>query len=158
MDPLSVLAAATAAYNALKSGIELGKELQGMAGDLSSLWQSAAQLTRMAAEPPKASIFENQQDAEAKAIEIYVARQKAMELTLQAKRLFIGEYGLQAWDSVQKEVVKIRREAERMRIEEEKAAAARREELKEAAVVTAIVMGLLAVMGLVGFVLLMKGN
>jgi hypothetical protein len=157
MDPLSVLAVATTAYNALKSGIEAGKELQGMAADLSSLWQSAAQLTRMAAEPPKKTFFVTQKDAEARAIEIYIARQKAMELTLEAKRLFIAEYGLGAWDSVQKEVVRIKKEAERMRIEEEKAAQQRLEDLKEATVITSIVLGLCAFIGLVGFVLMARG-
>lgn len=157
MDPLSVLAVATTAYNALKSGIEAGKELQGMASDLSSLWQSAAQLTRMAAEPPKKTIFVTQKDAEARAIEIYIARQKAMEMTLEAKRIFIAEYGLGAWDSVQKEVVRIKKEAERMRIEEENVARQRLEDLKEASVITGIVLGLCGMIGLIGFVLMARG-
>ena len=158
MDPLSVLAAATAAYNALRTGIEVGKELQGMAGDLSSLWQSAAQLTRMAADPPKKTLFLNEKDAEAKAIEIYVAKQKALEMTLAARNMFIGQYGLNAWDGIQKEVIRIKREAERMRIEEERATEQRREEIKEVAVVTLIVMGILGVMGLIGVALLMRGG
>ena len=37
MDPITILAAAKASYEALKAGIAVGKELQHMAQDLSSL-------------------------------------------------------------------------------------------------------------------------
>ena len=38
MDPLTVLAVAKGSYEAIKAGIAVGKELQGMAKDLGSLF------------------------------------------------------------------------------------------------------------------------
>ena len=47
MDPLTILAAAQAAYAGIQAGIAAGKEIQGMAADLSELWGSVAKLTHM---------------------------------------------------------------------------------------------------------------
>ena len=53
MDPITILAGCTAAYNAIKQGISVGKELQGMIGDVSSIMDSVGQLTQVAAKPQK---------------------------------------------------------------------------------------------------------
>ena len=51
MDPLTILALAKASYEAIKGGIAVGKEIQGMAKDMGSLFDSVAHLTRIAAAP-----------------------------------------------------------------------------------------------------------
>ena len=53
MDPLTILALAKASYEAIKTGISVGKEMQGMFGDVMSLLDSAGKLSRIAARPPK---------------------------------------------------------------------------------------------------------
>jgi hypothetical protein len=40
LDPITVIATASAAYNALKKGIEIGRELQDMGGQLAT-WAGA---------------------------------------------------------------------------------------------------------------------
>jgi hypothetical protein len=40
LDPVTVIATASAAYNALKKGIEIGRELQDMGGQLAT-WAGA---------------------------------------------------------------------------------------------------------------------
>jgi hypothetical protein len=40
LDPITVIATASAAYNALKKGIEIGRELQDMSGQLAA-WAGA---------------------------------------------------------------------------------------------------------------------
>ena len=78
MDPVTVMAACTASYNAIKAGIAVGKEIQHMAGDLAGLWDSVAKLTRMAAEPAKyTNIGASRESYEARAIELYAAKAKA---------------------------------------------------------------------------------
>ena len=72
--------------------------------------------------------------------------------------MFIGQFGLAAWDQVQKEVIEIRKEIERQRYAEEKARAAKIEEIKEAAVVGFIVLGVLMVMLIVGAMFLERIN
>ena len=157
MDPLTILAAAQAAYGALQAGIAAGKEVQSMAADLSDLWGSLAKLTQIAAEPPKKTFF-NDKSAEQIAIERYTAKAEAYELTLKARNLFVGTYGLAAWDQVQREVINIRKEIERHKYEEEKARAAKLEEIREAGVVTIIVLGILSAMFLIGVVMLERSH
>ena len=153
MDPLTLLAAAQAAYAGIKAGIAAGKEIQGMAADLSDLWGNLAKLTQIAAEPPKKTFF-NDKSAEQIAIERYAAKAEAYELTLKARNLFVGTYGLAAWDQVQREVINIRKEIERQKWEDEKSRAAKLEEIREATVVTLIVMFGLSVILCIGIILL----
>ena len=153
MDPLTILAVAQTAYAAIKTGIAAGKEIQHMAADLSDLWGSLAKLTQIAAEPPKKTFF-NDKSAEQIAIERYTAKAEAHDLTLKARNLFVGTYGLAAWDQVQREVINIRKEIERQRWQDEKDRAAKLEEIREATVVTLIVMFGVAVIFCVGIILM----
>jgi hypothetical protein len=143
MDPLTLLAMAQAAYAGIQAGIVAGKEIQGMAADLSDLWGSVAKLTHMAADKPSTSIFSDK-SAEQIAMERYAAKAEAQDLALKAKNMFVGKFGLAAWDQIQKEVIEIRKEIERQKYEENRASEARMEEIKEAGVVFMIVMGVLA--------------
>jgi type IV secretory pathway component VirB8 len=68
--------------------------------------------------------------------------------------MFVGTYGLAAWDQVQREVINIRKEIERQRWEDEKARAAKLEEIREATVVTLIVMFGLSVILCIGIILM----
>lgn len=122
---MTVLAACTASYNAIKAGIAVGKEIQHMAGDLASLWDSVAKLTRMAAEPARyTNIGSSRESYEARAIELYAAKAKAHDMAAQVRGQFIASYGLEAWDQVQRAVAEMKRqaalaEAERRRKQDE---------------------------------------
>jgi len=153
MDPLTILAAAQAAYAGIQAGIAAGKEIQGMAADLSELWGSVAKLTHMTAEKPSTNLFSNK-TAEQIAIERYTAKAEAVSLAEKAKNMFIGQFGLAAWDQVQREVINIRKEIERQKYEEERLAEARLEDIKEAGIVTAIVLFVLSIMLGIGIILL----
>ena len=153
MDPLTILAGAQAAYAAIKAGVAAGKEIQKMAADLSDLWGNLAKLTQIAAEPPRKTFFNNK-SAEQIAVERYTAKAEALDLTLKARNLFVGTYGLAAWDQVQREVINIRKEIERQKWEEQKERAAKLEEIREATVVTLIVMFGLSIILCVGIILL----
>lgn len=153
MDPLTILAGAQAAYAAIQAGIAAGKEIQGMAGDLSELWGSLAKLTQISAEPPRVNIF-SRKTAEQIAIERYTAKAQAQDLALKAKNMFVGQFGLAAWDQVQREVINIRKEIERQKWEDERVRAAKMEEIREAGVVTLIVMLILGVILCVGVIFL----
>lgn len=156
MDPLTILAAAQTAYSGLKVGIAAGKEIQHMAKDLSELWGSLAKLTQLAADPPKKTIF-NRKSAEQIAIERYTAKAEAQDLALKARNMFVGQYGLAAWDQVQREVINIRKEIERERYMAEKEREDKIEQIKDAAVVTTIVLGIITAIGLIGVAFLVRG-
>lgn len=99
MDPLTALAIAKASYEAIKGGIAVGKELQGMAKDLGSLFDSVAAITRAAAEPAKGSLLGGK-SAEQMAMEAYAAKAEADQMMAELKNQFIGEFGIAAWDQV----------------------------------------------------------
>ena len=156
MDPVTLIATATAAYNGLKGAIAAGKEIQELAQDLGSLWSAVGQLTHLAASPPKKRLFSNAADIEKEAMERYAAKSKAFHMQAEIKNLFISVYGLPAYEAVQREVIEIRKETDRQHREEERIAAERAEELKDAAGLFFIVMGLVVAMGITGFLLLLK--
>ena len=98
MDPLTLLAAAKVSYEALKAGIAVGKELQSMAKDLGSLFDSVAAITRVAADP-KGSLKAGK-SAQQIAMEAFAAKAEADQMMEGLKNHFIGEFGIAAWDQV----------------------------------------------------------
>jgi len=156
MDPITLIAGATAAYNGLKSAIAAGKEIQEMAQDLGSLWNAVGQLTHLAATPVKKGMFSKPADIEKQAMDRYAAKAKAFKMQEEIKNLFISVYGIGAYESVQREVIEIRKEVDRQHREEERLAAERAAELKDAAGLFLIVMGLIVAIAVVGVLLMIK--
>jgi hypothetical protein len=119
MDPLTLLAAAKASYEAIKAGIAVGKELQGMASDMGSLFDSVAAITRTAADP-KSSLMSGK-SAQQIAMEAYAAKAEADQMMEDLKNHFIGEFGIAAWDSVLSATTQIKKEQRAAALEAEKA-------------------------------------
>lgn len=109
MDPITILAIAKGSYEAIKGGIAVGKELQGMAKDLGSLFDSVAHITRIAAEPPKAGLLSGK-TAEQMAMEAYAAKAEADQMMADLKNHFVGEFGIAAWDEVVAATIKIKKD------------------------------------------------
>jgi len=150
MDPLTLLAAAKASYEAIKAGIAVGKELQGMASDMGSLFDSVAAITRTAADP-KGSLM-NGKSAQQIAMEAYAAKAEADQMMEELKNHFIGEFGIVAWDQVLSATTQIKKD--------QKAAALQAEKDQEEMTHTVMVWGaafLAFVVVLVCFVLIAIG-
>jgi hypothetical protein len=116
MDPLTILALAKASYEAVKGGIAVGKEMQSMAKDLGSLFDSVAHITRIAAEPPKAGLLSGK-TAEQMAMEAYAAKAEAEQMIAELKNHFVGEFGLAAWDEVLSHTIQIKKDIKAAEIE-----------------------------------------
>lgn len=123
MDPIAILAIAKGSYAAIKAGIAVGKEMQGMAKDLSSLWKSVGQLTQIAADP-KPGLMSGK-TLEQVAMEAYAAKAEAMKMMHDIEMQFITEHGLAGWDSVRSMVIEMRKKQRRLEEEEQR----RQEEL-----------------------------
>jgi hypothetical protein len=119
MDPLSLLMMAKASYEAVKAGIAVGKELQGVAADLGSLFDSVAAITRHAAQPPKGGLLSGK-TAEQMAMEAYAAKAEADQLLADLKNHFVGEYGLAAWDQVVAQTTQIKKDMRAAALEAQK--------------------------------------
>jgi hypothetical protein len=118
MDPLTLLAAAKVSFEALKAGIAVGKELQGMAKDLGSLFESVAAITRVAADP-RSSLMAGK-SAQQIAMEAYAAKAEAESMMADLKNHFVGEFGLAAWDQVIAATTKIKKDQKAAALQAEK--------------------------------------
>ena len=119
MDPISLLLLAKTSYEAVKTAVAAGKEIQGVAKDLGSLFDSVAHITRIAAEPPRASLLSGK-TAEQMAMEAYAAKAEADQLMADLKNHFVGEYGLAAWDQVVAATTQIKKNQKAAALQAEK--------------------------------------
>ena len=110
MDPLTILASIKAAHSTIKTAIAVGKELHHIAKDLSDLMNGVAKLTQESVSP---SGWKTKGSAEARAIEAYSAKMEAQQLEADIRNAIVGKYGLKAWDSIQRNVIIIRKEMKR---------------------------------------------
>lgn len=108
MDPLTILALANASYEAIKGGIAVGKEIQGMAADLGSMFDSVARLTRIAAAPPAGSLLSGK-TAEQMAMEAYAAKAEADQMMADLKNQFVSQFGIAAWDDILRETTRLKK-------------------------------------------------
>ena len=100
MDPITVIATASAAYNALKKGIAIGRELQDMGGQLAQ-WAGAVSdlefLAKKAEQPPWWKIGSNVQ---AEAIEIFAAKKRIEAQRDELKTYIQFSYGQSGWEEL----------------------------------------------------------
>ena len=149
LDPITVIATASAAYNALKKGIEVGRELQDMSGQLAA-WAGAVSdldfIAKKAEDPPWWRVGSNVQ---AEAMEIFAAKRKIQAQRDELKTFVQYSYGQSGWEELLRIEAQVRKRKQ--------ATDHRRAELKELAVTVVIVVlvlvGGLAALGLLAFIL-----
>ena len=97
IDPFTAIAAATAAFNGIKKGIEVGKDLTSMGSQLQNWSKAISDLDfahEKATKPPAYKMFTNTQSY---ALEAWTAKQKANELRTELKNHISFVYGPTAW-------------------------------------------------------------
>lgn len=96
MDPITILAAATAAYNGVKKAVELGREvsdiysqLSSWAGHVGNLQDAIRDIEEEEKKPSiwKKITFEKSETAEA--FDIYAAKQKLIEMEKEIRHMFL---------------------------------------------------------------------
>jgi hypothetical protein len=145
VDPITIIATASAAYNALKQGIAVGRELQDMGGQLAT-WAGAVSdmefLAKKAQEPPWWKVGSSVQ---AEAIEIFAAKKK-IEAQRDELRTFVQfSYGQSGWEELLRIEAQVRKRKQ--------ATDHRKAEMKEMAINVALVVLVLAA-GIAGLALL----
>jgi len=149
MDPVTIIATASAAYNALKKGIEFGRELQDMGGQLAQ-WAGAVSdlefLSKKAENPPWWKIGGNVQ---AEAMEIFAAKKRIEAQRNELKTYIQYSYGQSGWEELLRIEAQVRKRKQ--------ATEHRRAEMKELAItivlVALILVGGVAALGLFAFIL-----
>ena len=155
MDPVSLMAGATASYNAVKRAIAAGQELESMIGSLSK-WMSCLsdldQAEREAKNPPIFKKLFSGKSIEQEALEIFAAKQKAQQQRDELRQ-FIGlTLGMSKWNELVATEARIRKQ----RQETMYAQRERRRKFVEIVAWTVMIGAGLAV--LTTFVLLLKAH
>jgi hypothetical protein len=146
IDPVSAFAMASAAYNAVKKGIEMGQELEGMAGQLGQ-WFSACADVRQAEEeaknPPLFKKLLARGSVEEEALQNTIRRKKIQEQEKELWQMIIYAYGMETYEEMIQERRRIA--AERTRIAHLQA------EKRKAAALNTLYVGLIAGLCYLGY-------
>ena len=113
MDPVSALATATAAFNVLKKGFQVGRDIESMASDLGR-WMSAmsdlSEAEKQAKNPPLFKKLAFKGSVEQEAMEIFAAKKKADQMREDLKNFIGFTYGRSHWDELVRMEGRIRKE------------------------------------------------
>lgn len=111
MDPVTLLGIATTSYSILVKGINAGKEIESMAGDLGR-WMGAIQSIKQQHGKAKSRRIGS---VEEEALESFAALKKAEQMENELRNFVIGHYGVNGWQQIirlQGEIRKQRQQAE----------------------------------------------
>lgn len=111
MDPITIIAGATTAFNAIKKGIQVGRELQDMHGQLSQ-WAGAmsdlGQAEKKVNNPPWWKSLSG--SVEAEALQVWNAKRQAEAMRKELRDHISFVYGPSAWDELVRTEAKIRKQ------------------------------------------------
>ena len=108
----AALSVATSAFNAIKKGFEVGRDIESMAGDLSR-WMGAVSDIRKADEynkkPPLFKKLFNAGSVEEEAMQIFMAKKKAEDMRAELKQIISFTRGPSAWEELLRTEADIRK-------------------------------------------------
>ena len=103
IDPVTAIAGATAAFNAIKSGFSVGRDIESMAGDLGR-WMNHVSDIKKAEElnkkPPLFKKLFQSGSVEEEALNIFMAKKKAADMRDQLRQIIVATRGPSAWDEL----------------------------------------------------------
>lgn len=142
MDPISAIGVATTAYNAIKKGFQVGKEIESMSKDLGR-WMGAIQEVKEGHNKAKGRSFGS---VEEEALESFAALKQAQQMENDLRNFVNLSHGPNAWNEVLRIQAQIRKKKKEA-LEEAKR--------KQAQMIENIILGVLLIffLGAVGFVL-----
>ena len=111
LDPISALAIATSAYKTIRKGIEMGRELEDMAGQLGT-WFGAVSDVKSAEEeakdPPLFKKLISSGSVEQEAMQALMARKKIEQQEKELREIIVYKWGTDAYVEMMRERVKIK--------------------------------------------------
>ena len=113
----AALSAATTAFNAIKKGFEVGRDIESMSGDLSRWMGAASDINKAdeyAKKPPLFKKLFASGSVEEEAMATFMAKKKAEDMRYQLKQLISLTRGPQAWEELLRTEGEIRKKRQRM--------------------------------------------
>jgi 3-methyladenine DNA glycosylase Tag len=156
MDPITIMAGATAAFNAIKQGIQVGRDLQDMSGQLSQWAGAMSDLGRAETKINNVPWWKAlSSSVEQEAIQIFAAKRKAEAMRKELKDWICVTIGPSAWE----ELLSIEAQVRKRKKEEEY----RKEEIKEAIInwtvgILAVATGIAILAGILYLIVLQQGS
>lgn len=117
MDPITALAGATAAFNAIKKGFQMGRDIEGMSNDLGRWMGSMSDIKKAEEQSKKPPLFKKLFAAgsvEEEALNSFMAKKKAEDMREELKNIIIFSRGQKAWDELIRTEVNIRKKRQEM--------------------------------------------
>ena len=112
IDPITAVATATAAFNTIKKGFSIGRDVETMAGDLGR-WMGAVSDIKKAEElnkkPPLFKKLFAAGSVEEEALQIFMAKKKAQDMREELRNLISFTRGPNAWNELLKTEADIRK-------------------------------------------------
>ena len=153
VDPITAVATATAAFNTIKSAFAAGRDIEGMAGDLSR-WMGAVSDIKKAEEyskkPPLFKKLFAAGSIEEEAMQAFMAKKKAEDMREELKNLISFTRGPSAWEELLKTEADIRKKRQQAIYDQQE----RQRKLFE---IIMVILASVAMIGIVGFIIYLVG-
>ena len=112
IDPVTALATATAAFNAVKKGVEMGQDIENMAGAIGKWMGAVSDIDKSGEYAKKPPLFKKlfaSNSVEEEALAAFMAKKKAEDMREQLKQIISATRGPGAWQELVKTEVDIRK-------------------------------------------------
>jgi hypothetical protein len=111
LDPVSALAIATSAYNVIKKGIEMGRELEDMGGQLGTWFGAVADVKSAeeeAKDPPLFKKLISSGSVEQQALQALIARKKIEQQEKELRELIVWRWGTEEYTAMMRDRARIK--------------------------------------------------
>ena len=153
MDPVTAIAAATTAFNVIKKGFDMGRDIESMYGDMGR-WMGAVsdvnQANKMAKNPPLFKKLFAGSSIEEDAMNAFAAKKKAEEMEHELRSYVNLVYGPNSWNEILKLQAKIRKDRQQQIYAQQQMQA---HVLNVIGIIIASIVFVLAVIGLIWLLL-----
>ena len=157
IDPVTAIAGATAAFNAIKSGFNVGRDIESMSKDLGR-WMNCMSDLKKAEElnkkPPLFKKLFNAGSVEEEAMQVFMAKKKAEDMREQLRQIITATRGPSAWQELIKTEADIRKKRQAMIYAQEER---RRQVIEYCAIVFLVLVITGSLIGIVYLYILQRG-
>lgn len=154
VDPITAISAATAAFNTIKAGFAVGRDIESMGSDLGR-WMNACSDIKKAEEytkrPPLFKKLFAAGSIEEEAMQVFMAKKKAEDMRAELKQIISFTRGPSAWEELLKTEGDIRKKRQKAIYDQEE----RRRKVLEA---VAIALGIVVVGGFAIFIVVLAAK
>ena len=154
IDPITALGAATAAFNAVKRGVEMGQDIENMSGQIGKWMGAVSDIKKseeFAKKPPLFKKLFASGSVEEEAFAAFMAKKKADDMREQLRQIISATRGPSAWQELIKTEADIRKKRQETIYEQ-------KERQKHLLEVLAIGVLVLAVLGFILFLAYLVGQ